>query len=65
MKYRNLVTGAVIDVQSGISGKNWECIGGKAEKPTPVIPDAVLEEKPVEEVKPVKKPRKTTKTSKK
>ena len=65
MKYRNLVTGQVIDVQSGISGKNWECIGGRLFSLAPVIPDVSLEEKPVEEVKPVKKPRKTTKTSKK
>ena len=59
MKYRNLVTGAVIDTPSAIKGKNWELIGGKAEKPTPVVLDAPVEA--VEEVKPVKKTRKTTK----
>ena len=57
MKYRNLVTGAVIDTPSAIKGKNWELIGGKVEKPAPVLdaPEAA------EEVKPVKKPRKTAK----
>lgn len=59
MKYRNLVTGAVIDTPSAIKGKNWELIGGKAEKPAPVVLDAPVEA--VEEVKPVKKTRKTTK----
>ena len=59
MKYRNLVTGAVIDTPSAIKGKNWELIGGKAEKPAPVVLDAPVEV--VEEVKPVKKTRKTTK----
>ena len=57
MKYRNLVTGAVIDTPSAIKGKNWELIGGKAEKPAPVVLGAPV----VEEVKPVKKTRKTTK----
>ena len=59
MKYRNLVTGAVIDTPSAIKGKNWELIGGKAEKPAPVVLDTPVEA--VEEVKPVKKTRKTTK----
>ena len=63
MKYRNLVTGAVIDTPSAIKGKNWELIGGKAEKPAPVVLDAPVEA--VEEVKPVKKTRKTTKNTKK
>lgn len=67
MKYRNLVTGAVIDIESTIKGKNWELIGGKVETPAPVVSAPVVEETPevVEEVKPVKKTRKTTKTSKK
>lgn len=57
MKYRNVKTGAVIDVPSKISGKNWELLdGGKVEKPAPVVLDT-----PVEEVKPVKKTRKTAK----
>lgn len=56
MKYRNLVTGAVIDTPSPIKGKNWELIGGKVATPAPVL-DAPV----VEEVKPVKKPRKTAK----
>lgn len=57
MKYRNVKTGAVIDVPSKISGKNWELLdGGKVEKPAPVVLD-----EPVEEVKPVKKTRKTAK----
>ena len=62
MKYRNLVTGAAIDTPSAIQGKNWELIGGKAEKPAPVVLDAPVVE---EEVKPVKKTRKTTKNTKK
>ena len=58
MKYRNVKTGAVIDVPSKIGGKNWELIdGGKAEKPAPVVLDAPVET----EVKPVKKTRKTAK----
>lgn len=58
MKYRNVKTGAAIDVPSKISGKNWELLdGGKAEKPAPVVSDAPVEE----EVKPVKKTRKTAK----
>ena len=58
MKYRNVKTGAVIDVPSEISGKNWELLdGGKAEKPAPVVLDVPVEE----EVKPVKKTRKTAK----
>ena len=65
MRYRNVKTGAVIDVPSKISGKNWERLdGGKVEKPAPVVLDApVVEEVPevVEEVKPVKKTRKTAK----
>ena len=65
MKYRNLVTGAVIDVQSGISGKNWEPIGGKVAKPAPVVSVPEVTSELTEEVKPVKKPRKTTKTTKK
>ena len=51
-------TGAVIDVPSKISGKNWELLdGGKAEKPAPVVHNIPVEE----EVKPVKKTRKTAK----
>lgn len=57
MKYRNVKTGAVIDVPSRIGGKNWELLdGGKAEKPAPVVLDTEAEE-----VKPVKKTRKTAK----
>lgn len=64
MKYRNVKTGAVIDVPSKISGKNWELIdGGKAKEPAPVVLDAPVET--VEEVKPVKKTRKTAKNTKK
>lgn len=60
MKYRNVKTGAVIDVPSKISGKNWELLdGGKAKEPAPVVLDAPVEI--VEEVKPVKKTRKTAK----
>lgn len=58
MKYRNVKTGAVIDVPSKISGKNWELLdGGKAKEPAPVVHNIPVEE----EVKPVKKTRKTAK----
>lgn len=46
MRYRNKVTGAVIDVVSELNGKNWEKIGGKAEEPAaiPTVPtDEVIE----------------------
>jgi len=59
-KYRNVKTGAVIEVPTKIGGKNWESLdGGKVIEPAPVVLDAPVEE--VEEVKPVKKTRKTTK----
>lgn len=64
MRYRNVKTGAVIDVPSKISGKNWELLdGGKAKEPAPVVLDAPVVEEEVkeEEVKPVKKTRKTAK----
>ena len=65
MKYRNLVTGAVIDVQSGISGKNWEPIGGRFCNLAPDVSVPEVTSELTEEVKPVKKSRKTTKTTKK
>lgn len=57
MRYRNKATGAVIDVPSEIKGKNWEKIGGKAEKPA-ADPAPAVE---VEVEKPVKKTRRTKK----
>lgn len=58
-KYRNVKTGAVIDVPSKVSGKNWEMIGGgKVEQTPTAIPGVPLEQT---EVKPVKKTRKTAK----
>lgn len=57
MRYRNKATGAVIDVPSEIKGKNWEKIGGKAEKPA-ADPALTVE---VEVEKPVKKTRRTKK----
>lgn len=55
MKFRNVKTGAVIEVPSMLGGY-WERIdGGKAEEPAAVIPDVEPEE-----VKPVKKTKKTT-----
>lgn len=56
MKYRNVKTGAVIDVKSEISGGNWERIDGKAPAQEPSVSPAPEKE----EVKPVKKTRKTT-----
>jgi len=41
MKYRNLKTGAVIDVVSKVSGTEWEPIGVPAPKPA----DAISEDK--------------------
>ena len=63
-KYRNVKTGAVIEVPTKLKGKNWEEIGGgKVEQTATAIPDAPVET--VEEVKPVKKTRTTKKTTKK
>ena len=56
MIYRNVKTGAVIDVKSEISGGNWERIDGKA----PAKESSVSSVPEAEEVKPVKKTRKTT-----
>ena len=56
MKYRNVKTGAVIDVKSEISGGNWERIDGKAPAKEPSVSSAPE----AEEGKPVKKTRKTT-----
>lgn len=56
MRYRNLVTGAIIDVSSEISGKNWEKIGGKAEKPAAIsVPAEEEVEKPVKKTRRAKK----------
>ena len=55
MIYRNVKTGAVIDVPSMLGG-NWERIDGKAPAKEPSV-SSVPE---AEEVKPVKKTRKTT-----
>lgn len=53
MKFRNVKTGAVIDVPSMLGG-NWVAVDGKASAKEPAAsPDT-------EEVKPVKKTRKTT-----
>jgi hypothetical protein len=37
MRYRNVKTGAVIDVKSEISGGNWERIDGKAPAKEPSV----------------------------
>lgn len=55
MIYRNVKTGAVIDVPSMLGG-NWERIDGKAPAKEPSVSPAPE----AEEVKPVKKTRKTT-----
>lgn len=55
MIYRNVKTGAVIDVPSMLGG-NWERIDGKAPAKEPSVSSAPE----AEEVKPVKKTRKTT-----
>ena len=55
MKYRNVKTGAVIDAPSMLGG-NWERIDGKAPAKEPSVSPAPE----AEEVKPVKKTRKTT-----
>lgn len=57
MRYRNVITGAIIDVPSEIKGSKWEKIdGGKAEKPAAVV---ISEEVEIE--KPVKKTRRSKK----
>lgn len=64
MKFRNVKTGAVIDVPSMLGG-NWERIDGdkSPKKETVAVSVPVAD---VEEVKPVKKTvRKTKKTTKK
>lgn len=33
MQYRNIKTGAVIDTQSKITGKNWEPVKAPSKKP--------------------------------
>lgn len=43
MRYRNKVTGAIIDVASELNGKNWEKIGGKAEKSAAIPTEEVVE----------------------
>lgn len=48
MKYRNKRTGAVIVVNSKVSGENWEEVteqGKTAEKPSPVRKKAARKEK--------------------
>ena len=55
MKFRNVKTGAVIDVPSMLGG-NWELVSGKAPAKEPSASPAPE----AEEVKPVKKTRKTT-----
>ncbi len=63
MKYRNVKTGAVIDVPSKLGG-NWELLGGdKSPKKETVAPDVPAAE-PEKEVKPVKKTTKKTTTKK-
>jgi len=57
MRYRNKVTGAIIDVASELNGKNWEKIGGKAEK------SAAISTVPTEEV--IEAPKKRRRTTKK
>lgn len=62
MRYRNVKTGAIIEVSSKLGGNNWELISGGAPKePAVIVPLPYVEDK--EEVKPVKKA--TRKTSKK
>ena len=48
MRYRNTKTGQIIDVPSGVSGSNWELIGGKPAKETATVstPDDQTVKKP-------------------
>lgn len=61
MKYKNIVTGNIIDVPTEIKGKNWEKVtakaGDKPAKAEPVAPKVVnsTEEVPVEKPKRGKK----------
>lgn len=62
MRYRNVKTGAVIDVPSKLGG-NWEKIGGGESEKAPAV---FSEPTTVEEVKPVtKKTKKTASKTKK
>lgn len=65
MKYRNTITGAIVDVPSEIKG-NWVKVGAESKKaPAAPAPAPVKVEEPIEEVKPDKPKRKTTRKSKK
>lgn len=60
MRYRNVITGAEIEVNSEIIAPNWEKLGAIAPK---VIPEVIPEDKPKE--KPKTAPKKTTKRTRK
>ena len=61
MRYRNVITGAEIQVNSEIIAPNWEKLGAVAPE---VIPEIIPKEKP-EEKKPKSAPKKTTKRTRK
>lgn len=63
MKYRNRISGAIIDSPSKLGG-NWEKIGAEPKK-APAIPAPTKAEEPVEVEEPVKPKRKYTRKSKK
>lgn len=60
MRYRNVITGAEIEVNSEIIAPNWEKLGAVAPE---VIPEVIPEDKPKE--KPKTAPKKTTKRTRK
>lgn len=65
MKYQNTITGVIVDVPSEMKG-NWKKIGVEPKKaPAVSIPAPVKAEEPIEEVKPDKPKRKTTRKTKK
>lgn len=60
MRYKNVKTGAIVEVPSKIGGKNWELIGGAPKEPAVSVPVTEVTEEPVK--KTIKKTsRKTTK----
>ena len=56
MKYRNIITGNIIEVPTEVKGKNWEKVTAKAEaKPAKAVPEAQSE--PEEIPTPKEKPK--------
>lgn len=58
MKYRNIITGNIIEVPTEVKGKNWEKVTAKAEaKPAKAVPEAQNEPESEEIPTPKEKPK--------